>query len=117
MHSGDRYYGSYRAYRVMPYYHHRYIVCPWYSTFYYPSYYGWSDFYSYAPGFSWGLSYNWDYDSTIYFRYGYGGGVRFGECDWIYSWYPYGGHQRVSYQTSVPASYTRFVASYDSYDL
>ena len=43
-----------------------------------------------------GFSYADDDDWDLAFGYGYGGGVRLGESSWVYSWYPYGGHQRIA---------------------
>lgn len=107
-------YGSrvdYRKVRASPYRHLSYVACPWYQVYYYPTHPAFEAAAYYAPGFAWRFSYQTDagyWDK--FFGYGYGGGVRFGECDWMYSWYPFGGFARMIIGESVPMEYTQYIA-------
>jgi len=107
----------YRSYRCSPFRYAHYYTFPWYSTYYYSSSWYWPYAVSYAPGFAAGFSYDSDDDAAIYFSYGYGGGIRFGECPWVYSWYPFGGYERLVVTEAVPDAYCHYVAPYVTYEV
>ncbi|MBN1867582.1 hypothetical protein JW916_09845 [Candidatus Sumerlaeota bacterium] len=104
--------GDYRVYRCSPYHYGYYRVIPWYSTYYYPIYTYAPEAVYYAPGFSWGFQVG---DDEVYFAYGYGSGIAFEDAARVYSWYPYGGHQRLYVSDRIPQGYDRYVGVDSSY--
>lgn len=101
---------SYRTYTASPYRTRHYVSYPWYTTYYY-----WGSPYltdsavMYAPGFVSGFQWQDGNDWRVAFSYGFGSGIRLGELSWVWSWYPYGGHAKVSAVADRPVAYTRYV--------
>jgi hypothetical protein len=103
---------QFRRYNCRPYVYREYYALPWYGTFYYTTSRNWDDACSYAPGFAYGFSYNQgDNDYAVRFSFGYGSGVRLGNSPFVYSWYPYGGYQRVPLSDSAEQDYGQYIAA------
>ena len=103
----------YRSYSCSPYVYREYVTYPWYSTFYYSTHDDWGRAVAYAPGFASGLYFSSDGDDyLIRFSFGYGGGIRWGAAPFVYSWYPYGGYDRID--VADANGYENYVAP-DSY--
>ena len=109
-----RSYTVYRIRRYSPYTYRCYRAIPWYGTYYYPAYRYSPYCIYYAPGFSWGVRLEasddlmGEIDDEVYFGFGYGSGIQLGTLPCVYSWYPYGGYQRLRLSDKEPDAYTRY---------